>query len=334
MTLKKRRSMNNSIEELIELSPSLPILDSFVITKNKVDRYNKILVSVSGGWDSDIMVDIFSKLDIEKKCTYVFINTGIEYQATKEHIKCIEKKYGIKIKELKATTPVPLGVKKYGVPFLTKRCSEMIDRLQKHNFKWEDKPYSELIKEYPNCKSALRWWCNENSNPNGKKSQLNINKHKLLKEFMVANPPTFKISAKCCDGAKKNPAKKMCKLNNFDLQCLGIRKLENGIRSQQYKNCFTPGDELDNYRPIFWYSDEDKRLYDESFNVEHSDCYKKWGMNRTGCAGCPFGSCFEDELKIIEKYEPKLFKAVNNIFCDSYEYTRKYRDFKENGGNK
>lgn len=47
------------------------------------------------------------------------------------------------------------------------------------------------------------------------------------------------------------------------------------------------------------------------------------------CAGCPFGRDFEKELKIIKKYEPKLFVAVNNIFGDSYEYTRKYKNFCE-----
>ena len=51
-------------------------------------------------------------------------------------------------------------------------------------------------------------------------------------------------------------------------------------------------------------------------------------MIRTGCAGCPFGSRFEEELEIIKKYEPKLYKAVNKIFAKSYEYTRRYREFK------
>lgn len=45
------------------------------------------------------------------------------------------------------------------------------------------------------------------------------------------------------------------------------------------------------------------------------------------CACCPYGRDFEEELKIIEKYEPKLFIAVNNIFGESYKYTRKYREF-------
>lgn len=47
------------------------------------------------------------------------------------------------------------------------------------------------------------------------------------------------------------------------------------------------------------------------------------------CAGCPFGRDFEQELSVIEHYEPKLYKAVNNIFGDSYEYTRKYKAFCE-----
>lgn len=63
--------------------------------------------------------------------------------------------------------------------------------------------------------------------------------------------------------------------------------------------------------------------------MRYSDCYEVYGMTRTGCAGCPFASKFEDELKIIKKYEPKLYNAVNKFFGPSYEYTRRYREFKE-----
>lgn len=63
------------------------------------------------------------------------------------------------------------------------------------------------------------------------------------------------------------------------------------------------------------------------YNVTHSKCYIEYGLKRTGCAGCPFGRDFEYELEVIKKYEPKLYKAVNNIFGKSYEYTRKYKQF-------
>ena len=65
------------------------------------------------------------------------------------------------------------------------------------------------------------------------------------------------------------------------------------------------------------------------FPIENSKCYTNYGLKRTGCAGCPFGRDFEKELEIIERYEPKLFKAVNNIFGDSYEYTRQYKEFRK-----
>ena len=55
----------------------------------------------------------------------------------------------------------------------------------------------------------------------------------------------------------------------------------------------------------------------------------RYGLSRTGCAGCPFGRDFEFELEVIKHYEPKLYKAVNYIFGDSYEYTRKYREFRK-----
>lgn len=45
------------------------------------------------------------------------------------------------------------------------------------------------------------------------------------------------------------------------------------------------------------------------------------------CVGCPFGRDFEYEISVVDKYETKLFKAVNNIFKDAYEYTRKYKAF-------
>ena len=86
-------------------------------------------------------------------------------------------------------------------------------------------------------------------------------------------------------------------------------------------------DGCDNYRPLFWYKDSDKIDYENAYNVEHSDCYVVYALPRTGCAGCPFGRDFENELEVIQKYEPKLYKAVNFIFGDSYEYTRKYREF-------
>lgn len=300
------------------------VFESLLKTREKLNQYNNISCSVSGGADSDIMVDLFETCKpVDKKINYVWFNTGLEYQATKDHIKLLEEKYGIEIEKCEPVKPIPIAIKEYGVPFLSKHVSEMLSRLQKHNFKWEDKPYDLLVKEYPKCISALKWWCDVK----GFKG-LNICNNKYLKEFILHNPPTFKISSKCCNYAKKDVGKKYNKSHEIDLNCVGIRKSEGGIRSTAYKSCFsTNQDEYDDFRPIFWYSNSDKEYYKKHFSVEHSECYTKYGLKRTGCCGCPYGRDFEKELEIIQKYEPKLYKACTNIFGESYEYTRKYRDF-------
>lgn len=318
----------DSILQKCEEAKNLTIFDSFVKTYPKIDVKQRIVCSISGGSDSDIMLDMLTKLDTEKKIKYIFFDTGIEYGATKEHLVYLENKYGVEIERLKAITPVPLGCRKYGIPFWSKFVSEMLERLQKHGFKWEDKPFDELIKKHPKCKGALKWWCNLN----GDKSKFNINYVRGLKEYMIANPPAFHISPKCCKGAKKDNAKKYLTKYEADLNIVGIRKAEGGIRSSAYKSCFTPAkdNELwDNYYPIFWYSDKDKEEYQKTFNVKHSACYSEYGMKRTGCAGCPFGKEFEKELEIAKEFEPKLYKAINNIFGASYEYTRGFLKFRE-----
>lgn len=323
---------------MINVTDNLTIFDSLVITNNKLKNpnYKKIMCSVSGGSDSDIEIHICTMLDKHKKVTYVFFDTGLEYQATKEHLKYLEQKYDIKIVVEKAIKPIPLCCRQYGQPFLSKQVSEWIGRLQKHNFKWEDKPFEELLIEYPNCRAALKWWCNKwPKKKNGSESSYNIAYNKYLKEFMIANPPNFLISNKCCYYAKKQVAQMYKQKNNIDLSITGIRKAEGGARATAYKNCFSSGEDkgvADEYRVIFWYKKEDKADFERQFNICHSRCYTEYGLTRTGCAGCPYGNDFEQELRIIKEHEPKLYKAVNNIFAESYQYTRRYKEFIKNVG--
>lgn len=286
-------------------------------------KYFKPVCSISGGSDSDIMLDICTKLDRADRIDYVYFDTGLEYLATKQHLKYLETRYNISIKTYKAIKPIPLTCKKYGQPFLSKRVSEMMQRLQKHNFKWENEPFDVLYSKYPNCKSALLWWTNSN-----RSNSINICRNKYLKEFIISNPPSFKISNLCCKYAKKDVIHNLIKENEYDLSISGVRRAEGGIRAIAYKNCFDDnGNNCANYRPLFWYTNRDKIDYERHYNILHSKCYTEYGLERTGCAGCPFGKNFEYELEVIKKYEPHLYKAVNNIFKDSYEYTRKYKEF-------
>lgn len=295
-----------------------------------VKDHSKIMCSISGGYDSDIMLDMIERCGGHGKTSYVFNNTGLEYEATKRHLEQLKQWYGIEIIETKPQKAIPTCVREYGVPFWSKYVSGMISRLQKHGFQWEDEPFDVLWARYPRCKAALRWWCNDFKSRSGKPSRFNIEYAKGLKEFMLQNPPGFAISPRCCDFVKKAPAHELLKSGGFDLNCTGIRRAEGGARSTAYTSCYDAvfcG--ADNFRPLFWATDREKDLYRQHFKIRRSDCYELWGMGRTGCAGCPFGKDFEEELRLAEQYEPKMHTAMLAIFGQSYDYTRQYLAFRE-----
>ncbi len=83
--------------------------------------YENIFCSISGGADSDIMIDICYRCDTENKCRYVYFDTGLEYEATKKHISYLEQKYGISIEREHAIIPIPGCVKKVWRAFYIER---------------------------------------------------------------------------------------------------------------------------------------------------------------------------------------------------------------------
>lgn len=324
-------------DEYITKAPTLTIYDGLVKAQSVLEQYKNILVSVSGGADSDCMIDIVEHLtpkDSSHKVTYVWFDTGVEMNATKRHLTFLEDKYGIAIQRERGKMQVAGAVRTVGYPFYSKQFAEYIYRLQKHWFQWEDEPFDVLCAKYPNCKAALRWWCNAWKDEPYKPLQTEIASAKFLKEFMIENPPTFNISSRCCNESKKKVGDAVRKKYGGDIQLIGIRKAEGGARSTGVKSCMTDGAHGKQYYPLFWWKAEDKAAFEAAYNIVHSDAYTVYGCKRTGCAGCPFAGHFEDELAMLHQYEPKLANAVEHIFSPAYDYTRAYRKFKkEHKGN-
>lgn len=318
-------------EDYISRAPTFAVYDGFCKTKSILDNHSRVMVSVSGGSDSDDMVDIVEHLKPNSWCevAYVWFDTGIEMDATKRHLKYLHERYNIEIHKESGTKKVAAAVLSDGYPFVNKVVSEYIDRLQMHGFQWVDKPFDVLYKEYPHCKAALRWWCNSWKDEPHRPLQSEIASNRLLKEFMILNPPTFRISKRCCDLAKKSAGDLARKKFAADIQLVGLRKAEGGPRSTTYKSCMSDGKHGLQHFPQFWWSNEDKRAFEQTYGILHSDAYTIYGCWRTGCAGCPFGSRFESELEMLNTYERPLGIAVSHIFAPSYEYTRAYREFKK-----
>lgn len=304
------------------------IMNAMLKCRRILERHERVMVSISGGSDSDIMLDMIERCKCDRNVIdYVFFDTGIEFDATKRHLVELEEKYGIVIKREKPEKTVPAACKIEGQPFLTKTVSENIQRLQKHKFDFNDKSFEENDGKFGRCASALKWW----TNANGEGSQFNIERRSWLKEFMLENPIPFKVSNKCCTYAKKDLAKKYKKEHSIDLSCQGIRRAEGGQRKTIYKDCFTEGtgSAPGEFRPIYWLTDADKAIYKEFYGITYSDCYEVYGMKRTGCTGCPYARDFRDELAIVDKYEPKLSTAIRNIFKDTYAYQEAYFNFRD-----
>jgi len=313
-----------------EITENLTFVDTFSKVHSvlgEVNKDKKWVISYSGGSDSDTMMWLFRWLGYEPKG--VFFDTGLEYDATKRHLEFMRKE-GFDIETVRAIKSIPTTNKEYGTPFLNKNTSEMISRLQKHNFQFKEdgeKGFDELWKKYPNSKAALRWWT-DGFTYRGR----NISWNKNLKDFLIFNDGAgFPVANRCCDWAKKHPAKKYGKDNNIDMMCLGIRRAEGGMRVFSYKTCTytSKASKYNMFFPLFWWSDKEKRIFDEAMNIKHSDCYEVYDMTRTGCAACPFGLDFEDTLDTLEKHEPKLHNGVTKIFSKSYALTRQYREFRK-----
>lgn len=310
-------------------------------------EHPKSICSYSGGADSDILLDLIEQtrkaFDLPP-VKYVFFNTGLEMKATKDHVKDIAEKYGVEIEERRPKINIVMATRKYGVPFVSKIMSSGLSEWQKKGIplsiaqeyeQAEDKAEKrqELKERYPKCESVINFLCCCNSAGEPRPNiQLVINSSKYMRDFIGEYPPDFQISAKCCDYCKKQVAHEVQK--DYEMVITGERRDEGGMRSVPRKDntalCFTEtASGQFRLRPLYYVSDKDKEWYKQYHGVRYSDAYEVYGLTRTGCCGCPISYKAIDDLEIIRPYEPNVVKAAWNIFGKSYEYRKKYNEYKE-----
>lgn len=317
------------------------------IIAKRLREHPNAICSYSGGADSDIMIDIIERTrEIFElpPIKYVFFNTGLEMQAIKDHVKATAEKYGIQIEECRPKISIVQAARTYGIPFVSKIMSGGLSEWQKKGIPLSiaqeydqalDKAAKrkELKERYPKCESVINFLCCCNSDGEPRPNiQLVINSSKYMRDFISEYPPDFKISAKCCDYCKKQLAHKIQK--GYDMIITGERRDEGGMRSVPRKDntalCFTEtADGQYRLRPLYYVSDKDKAWYKERYGIKYSDAYEVYGLTRTGCCGCPISYKAVEDLEKIGKYEPNVVKAAWNIFGKSYEYRKKYNEYKK-----
>lgn len=317
------------------------------IIARRLREYPNAICSYSGGADSDILIDIIERTRIIFNLPpihYSFFNTGLEMKATREHVKFIAEKYGVEIQEYRPKTNIIMAVRKYGVPFMSKIMSSGLSDWQRkgiplsvaeeyNNAADKIAKRKELKERFPKCESVLNFLCCCNSAGEPRPNiQLVINSSKYMLDFISEFPPDFAISAKCCDYCKKQVAHKAQK--SFDMIITGERRDEGGVRSVPRKDntalCFSEtADGKYRFRPLYYVNNRDKEWYKKEYGIRYSDAYEVYGLTRTGCCGCPISYKAVEDLERIKPFEPNVVKAAWNIFGKSYEYRRKYNEYKE-----
>lgn len=316
----------------------------------RLKQYPNAICSYSGGSDSDIMLDLIErtrKIFNLPPIKYVFFNTGLEMEATKDHVKATAEKYGVEIEEVRPKINIVKASREHGIPFMSKRFSQALGEWQKKGVpmsiideyeKAEDKvaTFQKFVLCYPKSKKVINFLLNTDRNGVQHFNQLGFQSKKYLREYMEKYPPDFQISAKCCEYCKKQIAHRVQK--PYDLIITGERMAEGGVRATNNRMLetnplntmcfFEQSDGKHRLRPLFYVTNRDKAWYKEYYNIRYSDAYEVYGLTRTGCCGCPISYKAVDDLEKIRPYEPNVVKAAWNIFGDSYRYRQAYNAYK------
>ena len=320
------------------------------IVATRLRQHPNAICSYSGGADSDILIDLIERTRKAfnlPPVKYVFFNTGLEMQATKRHVKETAEKYGVEIEEARPKVNIVQATRTHGVPFVSKIMSAGLEGWQKKEIplsvydeynQAEDKvaKRKELKERYPKCETTINFLCCCNSKGEPRPNiQLVINSSKYMLDFIKESPPDFQVSAKCCDYCKKQVAHRVQK--SYEMIITGERRDEGGMRSvprsEEWNTtntmCFSEtADGKYRFKPLYYVTDKDKAWYKEYYNIRYSDAYEVYGLTRTGCCGCPISCKAVDDLEKIRPYEPNVVKAAWNIFGKSYDYRKKYNEYK------
>lgn len=244
------------------------------------DRENYYL-SYSGGKDSHFLYWFIKEYLHDDKIETVALNTYMEHP----EISARMYKYA-DIVLLPAMKPFEIK-NKYGSPCFSKIQDEFIMRYQKGN-------RSENTMKFINRQNLI------------------FKISKTAREYLMSGK-LHSVSSLCCQKIKKDTFKKYEK-QSCKKAILGVRRSEGKLRSAKYKTCFTKDGK---FTPLYDLSDELIDAIYERYNIEIPNIYKY--IDRTGCFGCPYGSCRNNTEKELKLLSQNQYKFVVNLFHESYD---------------
>lgn len=324
--MKKELKAKNvhSLGEL-QIYQSYSLEEKIRLSRERIDAwYNfwhgMVYVSFSGGKDSTVVLDIVRNVCGYTDVPAVFVDTGLEYPEIREFVKTFDNVVWLRPKK-----NFKQVINEYGYPFISKEVSKMIHevRVAKENGN-DNKPY---------IKPRLAKLNGEHLNPKtGELSPYNVPQWK----FLLDAP--FKISLKCCDVMKKEPAHRYSK-ETGRMPILGTLASESRVRTQKWIqngcNAFYSDQPVSN--PLSFWTDQDILLYIKTRKLNIASVYgdivedlsgtdqvpgqyeladydfldktgifeperpllKTTGCDRTGCMFCGFGCHLNNDQRFV-----------------------------------
>ena len=237
----------------------------------------KVAVATSGGKDSTVLLHLVRRLYPEVPA--VFNDTGLEFPEIREFVRTTSNLIRVVPKlNFKAV------IKKYGYPLVSKEVSQKIHEAK--TTKSEKLLHKRLHgdnNKYKSGKIPNKW------------------------QFLIYED--VKISHKCCDVLKKNPAKKYTK-DTGRYFFIGTMATDSHLRMQQYvqRGCNRYTGRIHS-APLSPWETADVWEYIEKFGLEVSRIYSM-GYQNTGCVFCMFG-VHREKVDLLNKNKFQRLKETH-----------------------
>lgn len=245
--------------------------------RNKIDP-EKYYLSYSGGKDSHLLYWFIKEWLHEDRITIVSVNTGMEIPEIRNRII---KNSDVVLHPVMHRKEIK---ERFGIPCFSKQQDEYVERYAKGN----------------RSKNTMRFI-------NGENPILNLNKKG---RSLLLSGQLHKVSNKCCK-YNKDKAMEQWGRENGRKAIMGVRGEESKTRKAKYTSCLTS---IGQFTPLYDWTDEMIDLVYRVYQIPIPECYQY--LERTGCAGCPYGRHIETELSLLPELQRK---ASIDFFRESYD---------------
>lgn len=243
----------------------------------KID-FNNYFLAYSGGKDSHFLYWFIKEFLHDERIEIVGMNTGFEIPEIRERIM---RNSDIVLHPSMKRNEIK---EKYGIPCYSKQQDEYIHRYQTGS-------------RTENTMKAIM----------GENVFFNLNKS--ARENLLSGK-LHKVSNKCCLYIKEKPMIDYAKQTGKKA-IIGVRQSESKTRKAKYETCLQSNG---NFAPIYDFSDVLIEDIYKAYDIEIPNCYIY--VQRTGCAGCPYGRNCEKELALLPEQQRR--KAID-YFKESYD---------------